>query len=143
MRNMSMKKNEMPAQDPNVRIGNFHEVALGYTEEQAIDEAKRCLDCKHKPCVSGCPVGIDIPAFLQERLKVNFEAAYEIINRSILYRRLRQSLSTESQCERVVFAPSRVSCSQSAGWSVLLLIIIMNENTKIIEKRNQMVIKSL
>src|SRR5690554_3135160 len=64
--NMAMKKNEMPAQDPNVRNKNFLEVALGYTPEQAIDEAKRCLQCKHRPCVGGCPVGIDIPGFIKE-----------------------------------------------------------------------------
>ena len=55
------KKHEMPAQDPAVRAHNFSEVALGYTQEVAIDEAKRCLNCKHQPCVSGCPVNIHIP----------------------------------------------------------------------------------
>ena len=60
MPNMSLTKNEMPVQDPKVRSRNFDEVALGYTEEQAVDEANRCLNCKNKPCVSGCPVCIDI-----------------------------------------------------------------------------------
>ena len=55
MPNMSLKKNEMPVQDPNVRNKNFKEVALGYTEEQAVDEANRCLHCPKKPCQSGCP----------------------------------------------------------------------------------------
>jgi len=64
MPNMSLKKNEMPAQPADVRNGNFDEVALGYTEEQALDEAARCLHCKNKPCREGCPVGIDIPAFI-------------------------------------------------------------------------------
>lgn len=64
MPNMSLKKNEMPVQDPNVRNKNFKEVALGYTEEQAVDEANRCLNCKNKPCQGGCPVSIDIPAFI-------------------------------------------------------------------------------
>ena len=64
MPNMSLKKNEMPVQAPDVRNKNFSEVALGYTKEQAIDEANRCLNCKHKPCVGGCPVAIDIPAFI-------------------------------------------------------------------------------
>ena len=58
MPNMSLKKNEMPSQEPQVRNKNFLEVALGYTEEQALDEAQRCLHCKNKPCVSGCPLGI-------------------------------------------------------------------------------------
>ena len=56
MANMSLKKNPMPSQDPNVRNKNFDEVALGYTEEQALDEAQRCLHCKNKPCMQGCPV---------------------------------------------------------------------------------------
>ena len=64
MPNMSLKKNEMPSQEPNVRNKNFKEVALGYTPEQAIDEAKRCLNCKNRPCVSGCPVNIMIPDFI-------------------------------------------------------------------------------
>ena len=65
MPNMSSKKNEMPLQSPEERRKNFNEVALGYTEEQAIDEAKRCLGCKNKPCRSACPVAIDIPGFLK------------------------------------------------------------------------------
>jgi len=66
MPNMSLKKNEMPSQDPKERAKNFSEVALGYSEEQAVDEANRCLDCKNKPCVGGCPVSIDIPAFISK-----------------------------------------------------------------------------
>ena len=64
--NMNPKKNPMPSQDPNVRNKNFLEVTLGYTEEMAVDEAKRCLNCKNKPCVSGCPVNIHIPEFIQK-----------------------------------------------------------------------------
>ena len=69
MANMSLVKNPMPQQDPNVRNKNFQEVALGYTKEQAIDEAQRCLNCKKKPCVTGCPVQIDIPAFIEKLAK--------------------------------------------------------------------------
>lgn len=82
MANMSLKKNEMPVQNADVRNKNFKEVALGYTEEQAIDEAKRCLHCKNKPCVSGCPVQIDIPEFIAEVAQGNFEEAYKIITKS-------------------------------------------------------------
>ena len=64
MANMSLVKNKMPEQDPNVRNKNFNEVALGYTAEQAVDEAQRCLHCKKKPCVQGCPVNIKIPEFI-------------------------------------------------------------------------------
>ena len=82
MANMSLKKNEMPSQAPDVRNSNFLEVALGYTEEQAIDEAKRCLNCKHRPCVGGCPVNIRIPDFIAKVAEGDFEGAYEIITQS-------------------------------------------------------------
>ena len=62
--NMSLKKNPMPTQEPSVRAKNFDEVALGYSEEAAIDEALRCLNCKNMPCVNGCPVKIHIPEFI-------------------------------------------------------------------------------
>ena len=75
MPNMSLKRNEMPVQEPDVRNKNFKEVALGYTEQQAIDEAQRCLNCKNKPCTGGCPVQIDIPAFIAEVAKGDFAAA--------------------------------------------------------------------
>jgi len=100
MPNMSLKKNEMPSQDPNVRNKNFLEVALGYTKEQAIDEAQRCLNCKHKPCVTGCPVQIDIPAFIQEVAQGNFEEAYQIIAKSSsLPAVCGRVCPQESQCE--------------------------------------------
>lgn len=79
---MSPIKNKMPTQEADVRNKNFLEVTLGYTEEQAIDEAKRCLNCKNKPCVSGCPVRIYIPEFIKEVAQGNFEEAYKIIVKS-------------------------------------------------------------
>lgn len=102
---MSAKKNEMPVQDPNVRNKNFSEVALGYSEEQAIDEAKRCLNCKHKPCVSGCPVQIDIPSFIARVAEGDFEGAYEIIHKSsslpaVCGRVCPQETQCESKCVR-------------------------------------------
>ena len=66
MANMRMDKNQMPEQAPDVRNKNFLEVALGYTQERAMDEARRCLNCKKKPCVSGCPVCVDIPGFISK-----------------------------------------------------------------------------
>ena len=100
MPNMSLTKNEMPVQDPNVRNSNFKEVALGYTEEQAIDEAKRCLNCKNKPCTNGCPVQIDIPAFISEVAKGDFAAAYKIITKSSsLPAVCGRVCPQESQCE--------------------------------------------
>ena len=107
MPNMSLKKNEMPVQEPDIRNKNFDEVALGYTEEQAIDEATRCLNCKHKPCVTGCPVQIDIPAFVAKVAAGDFEAAYEIIHRSsslpaVCGRVCPQETQCESKCVRGV-----------------------------------------
>lgn len=100
MPNMSLTKNEMPVQDPNIRNSNFKEVALGYTEEQAIDEAKRCLNCKNKPCTGGCPVQIDIPAFISEVAKGDFAAAYKIITKSSsLPAVCGRVCPQESQCE--------------------------------------------
>ena len=72
MPNMSLTKNPMPVQEPDVRNHNFEEVALGYTKEQAVDEANRCLHCKHKPCVAGCPVAIDIPEFIAKIKEEDF-----------------------------------------------------------------------
>ena len=100
-----LKKNEMPVQPPEIRNKNFNEVALGYTQEQAVDEANRCLGCKHKPCVSGCPVSIDIPAFIGKIKERDFEGAYEILTRSsslpaVCGRVCPQETQCEAKCVR-------------------------------------------
>ena len=101
MANMSLVKNPMPSQDPNVRNKNFDEVALGYTEEQALDEAQRCLNCKAKPCMTGCPVMVHIPEFIAEVAKGNFEEAYQIIsNTSALPAVCGRVCPQENQCEK-------------------------------------------
>ena len=105
MPNMSPKKNPMPHQDPQVRAGNFQEVALGYTKEQAIDEAQRCLNCKNMPCVSGCPVKIHIPEFIAKVAEGDFEAAYQIIAQdsalpAVCGRVCPQETQCESKCVR-------------------------------------------
>ena len=79
MPNMSLEKVKMPEQDPNVRNKNFDEVSLGYTKELAMEEATRCLNCKHQPCKTGCPVGVPIPEFIAEVAKGDFDKAYDII----------------------------------------------------------------
>lgn len=100
MSNMNPKKNEMPAQEPHVRNQNFKEVALGYTAEMAIDEAKRCLQCKHKPCVSGCPVHVKIPEFIQLIANGDFEGAYQKISETNgLPAVCGRVCPQESQCE--------------------------------------------
>ena len=107
MPNMSLKKNPMPSQEASVRRRNFDEVALGYTAEQAVDEANRCLNCKNKPCVGSCPVQIDIPAFIQLVAQENFEGAYQVIARSsslpaVCGRVCPQETQCESKCVRGV-----------------------------------------
>lgn len=99
MPNMSPKKNQIPVQNAQERIHNFDEVTLGYTMEQAVDEAKRCLNCKHKPCVAGCPVSIQIPDFLHKIIDGEMEEAYRILN---------QSSSLPAVCGRV--CPQEVQC---------------------------------
>ncbi|MBR5452182.1 MAG: NADPH-dependent glutamate synthase [Clostridia bacterium] len=80
MSDMSMKKTPIAELDPNIRNKNFQEVCLGYTEAEAMKEASRCLRCKNKPCVSGCPVGVKIPEFMKKVSEGDFAAAYEIIS---------------------------------------------------------------
>ena len=100
MPNMRNERNPMPSQDPKVRARNFDEVALGYTEQMAIDEADRCLNCKNAPCVSGCPVGISIPSFIQKVKVGEFEEAYRIITESSsLPAVCGRVCPQESQCE--------------------------------------------
>ncbi len=99
--NMREKKNEMPHQDPMVRNKNFSEVALGYTSEMAIDEAKRCLACKNPKCMSGCPVKINIPAFISKVASGEFEEAYQIIYQSSSLPAIcGRVCPQESQCEK-------------------------------------------
>ena len=103
--NMSQKRNPMPSQEPSVRAHNFDEVALGYTEEMAIDEAMRCLNCKNMPCVSGCPVKIHIPEFISKIKDGDFEGAYQVIARSsslpaVCGRVCPQETQCESKCVR-------------------------------------------
>ena len=103
--NMSLKKNEMPTQEAEVRAHNFNEVATGYTEEMALDEAMRCLNCKNMPCVSGCPVKIHIPEFIAKIREGDFEGAYQVINKSsslpaVCGRVCPQESQCESKCVR-------------------------------------------
>ena len=105
MANMSPKKNPMPTQDPQVRNKNFDEVALGYTQEQAIDEANRCLNCKNMPCVKGCPVQINIPGFIAKIKENDMEGAYQVLSMqtslpAVCGRVCPQETQCESKCVR-------------------------------------------
>ena len=105
MANMSLVKTPMPEQDPQVRARNFKEVALGYTAEQAIEEANRCLKCKSPKCVGGCPVNVRIPEFIAKVQEGDFKAAYEIITSTnalpaLSGRVCPQETQCEAQCVR-------------------------------------------
>jgi glutamate synthase (NADPH/NADH) small chain len=98
---MSLNKVKMPEQDPNTRNKNFLEVTLGYTEEMAREEAERCLNCKNKPCVAGCPVNVQIPEFISLVAEGRFEEAYE---------KIRETNSLPAVCGRV--CPQESQCEQ-------------------------------
>ena len=101
MANMTMPRHEMPAQEPDVRNKNFSEVALGYTKEMAMEEATRCLGCPKMPCKNGCPVQINIPDFISKVAEGDFEAAYQIINKtSSLPAVCGRVCPQENQCEK-------------------------------------------
>ena len=101
MPDMSLEKTKMPEQDPKARSLNFNEVALGYTEQMALKESQRCLQCKHKPCVSGCPVNVKIPEFIKLISEGDYEGAYE---------KLRETNSLPAVCGRV--CPQESQCEQ-------------------------------
>lgn len=103
--NMSTQKNEMPTQPADIRSANFNEVALGYSDEVAVNEAERCLNCKHMPCVSGCPVNINIPDFISKIKESDFEGAYGVISKSsslpaVCGRVCPQETQCEAKCVR-------------------------------------------
>ena len=101
------KKHEMPVQEPQVRAHNFNEVALGYTAQLAVDEANRCLNCRNRPCVTGCPVNVDIPSFIARVKTGDFEGAYQIIS---------QSSSLPAVCGRV--CPQETQCESKCTLGV-------------------------
>jgi len=100
MANMSLKKQAMPEQEPEIRNKNFEEVALGYTNEMATEEAQRCLQCKTQPCVAGCPVNVRIPQFIGKAAQGDFRGAYEeIAQTNSLPAICGRVCPQESQCE--------------------------------------------
>ncbi len=100
MANMSLKKNEMPMQEADVRNKNFSEVTLGYSEETALDEAARCLNCKSAPCMTKCPVAVNIPGFINKIKEQDYEGAYQVISEnSSLPAVCGRVCPQESQCE--------------------------------------------
>ena len=122
MPNMSLKKVAMPLQDGEVRRNNFDEVALGYTKEMAMEEAERCLNCKHSPCISGCPVAVNIPAFINEAKQGNFEADIKSFGKPVRCRRCAAvSARRRVSVKNTVCAVLKGKLWALAGWNVLWL----------------------
>ena len=113
--NMDPKKCPMPEQDPKVRARNFEEVALGYTAEQAMEEAGRCLGCKKPKCVEGCPVNVRIPEFIAKVAEGDFQAAYEIVTST----NALPALSGRASAKASAFGASRANPWPLAAWSGL------------------------
>lgn len=113
-----LKKVPVREQDPKVRATNFDEVCLGYNMEEAMEEATRCLNCKNAKCIQGCPVSIDIPAFIQEVKAGNIEEAYKVIGKSSALPAICGRVCPRSLSARVnVSAASKASRYPSASWS--------------------------
>lgn len=120
MINLEREQNPMPEQTPEIRNQNFSEVAEGYTEEMAIREAMRCLNCRKKPCVSGCPVNIRIPEFIEQIARGDFEQAYQILSEdSSLPAVCGRVCPQENQCQGNVSGENRENRSLLADWSAL------------------------
>ena len=115
-----MKKVPVREQDAKVRATNFEEVCLGYDQEEAMEEAARCLNCKNARCIQGCPVSINIPGFIEKVKEGDFAGAYQVIGQSsALPAVCGRVCPQETQCEGQCSAVSRVMLSPSASWSVL------------------------
>ena len=111
---MESKRVVMPRQDPHSRIKNFDEVALGYTAEQAMKEASRCYGCKKPRCIEGCPVNVDIPEFIECVKNGNFEDAYNVLTKSLLFPRITGRVCPqETQCEESCVAGIKEGCDPS------------------------------
>ena len=126
MPNMSDKKVVMPEQAPDVRNKNFLEVSLGYTEEMALEEAERCLNCKTRPCVQGCPVNVKIPEFIKLITEKKYEEAYyKISETSTLPAVCGRVCPQENQCEKYCVRGKKASRLQSADLNALLQISLL------------------
>ena len=126
-----LKKVPVREQDPKVRAANFEEVCLGYNLEEAMDEATRCLNCKNAKCIQGCPVSIDIPAFIQEVKEGNIEEAYKVIGKSSALPAIcGRVCPQESQCEGKCIAESKASrypsVSSRGSWPTMRLKMILS-----------------
>ena len=118
---MNPNKHPMPVQDAKIRATNFDEVALGYTPEIAVSEANRCINCKHAPCVKGCPVNVDIPNFISYVKKGEFENAYQLIHKTsslpaVCGRVCPQERQCESKCTMgIKFEPVGIGRLRKGG----------------------------
>ena len=143
MANMALEKVTMPEQDPKVRARNFEEVTLGYTKEMAMEEASRRLNCKHKPCVSGCPVGVRIPEFIAEVAKGDFEKSIRSYH---IYKfpscRMRTSMPSGKSMRRQMRKrhQGRTGCHRTSG-KICCRLYDEKKETVLQQNLNQTVIR--
>ena len=113
-----LKKVPVREQDPKVRATNFEEVCYGYNKEEAMEEASRCINCKNAKCITGCPVSIDIPAFIAQVKEGNFDEAYQIISKSSAFRRYAAVyVPRRASVKESVSAVSKANRFPSENWS--------------------------
>ena len=137
-----MKKVPVREQEPKVRATNFEEVCLGYNKEEAMEEATRCLNCKNARCIQGCPVSINIPAFIQEVKAGNIEEAYKVIGKSSALPAIcGRVCPQESQCEGNVSVVLKVKQFLSESLRDLLRITLWSMILSRSVQRQRMVIK--
>ena len=143
MPNMSLKKVHMPEQEPMVRNKTFQEVSYGYTQEQAIEEAQRCLNCKQRFSVQGCPVNVPIPDFIHAISEGKFEEAYEIISReSTLPAICGRVCPQENQCEGKCVRGKKGESVAIGRLERFVADYMMEKVMKSLRKYHQMVKKS-
>ena len=138
-----LKKVPVREQDPKVRAANFEEVCLGYNQEEAMEEAARCINCKNAKCIQGCPVAINIPGFIKEVKDGNIEEAYKVIGQaSALPAICGRVCPQESQCEGQCIRGIKGERSPSVSWSVSLQTMRWNMISNRLAQRRQTGIKS-
>lgn len=137
-----LKKVPVREQNPKVRATNFEEVCLGYNQEEAMEEATRCINCKNAKCIQGCPVSINIPAFIKEVKEGNIEEAYKVIGKSsALPAVCGRVCPQESQCEGQCIRGIKESLFPSVNWSDLSQIMHWSMTSNRKKQKKQIVIE--
>ena len=137
-----LKKVPVREQDPKVRATNFEEVCLGYNQEEAMEEATRCINCKNAKCIQGCPVSINIPAFIKEVKEGNIEEAYKVIGNPLRFRQFADVYAHRNLSVKVsVSVELKESLFPSVNWSDLSQIMHWSMTSNRKKQKKQMVIE--